>query len=58
MPNITCSHKTLNLEKHEIQKKSFEFRTLRWTSFFNDTTLYHEHIDRPKFSEQKTHLSI
>ena len=49
MPNITCSHKTLNLNnssKKTILKKCFLFRTLCWTSFLMTslTFLYNEYI--------------
>ena len=58
IPNITCSHKietSIGPRKNTIFKKSFEFRTLLWTSFsvISLTFLYDEYIDRPKLSEQK-----
>ena len=62
MPNITCSHKTLNLDNSSKKQNSnfSEIRTLSWTSFLVIplTLLYEEYIDRPKKSERKTHLSI
>ena len=42
MPNITCSHPTLNLDnsskKKEIQTKIFLFSKLTLDEGFNDTT--------------------
>ena len=62
-PNIPCSYETFNPDnssKTAKLKKSFLSRNLRWTSFLMIplTFLYDEYIDRPKLSEQKTHLSI
>ena len=63
MPNIPWSHKTSILDnsskKKEIQKKSFKFQFFPRTSFLMiPLTFLDEYIDRPKLSEQKTHLSI
>ena len=60
MPNITCSRKTLNLDNSSKNTKLKRVRTLRGTSFLMIllTILYYEYIDRPKLTEQKTHLNI
>ena len=63
MPNIKCSHKSLNIDnsskKNDIQKTLINF------NFTSDeflmipfTFLYNENIGRPKLTEQKTHFSI
>ena len=58
--NQSIVHKTLNFDSSVEKAKSNFFYILRWTGFLMIplTTLCDEYSDRPKLSEQKTHLSI
>ena len=61
MPNVMCSHKILNLD-NSSKNTIFLIPNSTLDEFFSDTIpltfLNHEYIDRPKLSEQKTHLSL
>ena len=57
MPNITCSHKTLNLgnssKNTKLKKNVLIPSGRRFFLVISLIFLYDEYIDRPKLSEQK-----